>query len=180
MDRLPTRYNLDVRGIDLDFTRCPVCDGCVETSKHLFIDCMVARGLWKMISSWWKLDDYLKMSKRSESRLGELVDENVDMIVMVFDMCGMISEVNLVERVANRQKAVYMGQTLQLLISRVKVDRKDEAIDKFVLYKTKVENQFGKKIKVVRSDKGCEYVAPFAELCAKHEIRHEFTAPYLP
>ncbi|GJV65047.1 retrotransposon protein, putative, ty1-copia subclass [Tanacetum coccineum] len=30
---------------------------------------------------------------------------------------------------------------------------KDEAIDKFVLYKTKVENQLGKKIKVVRSDR---------------------------
>ncbi|GJT84310.1 retrovirus-related pol polyprotein from transposon TNT 1-94 [Tanacetum coccineum] len=57
---------------------------------------------------------------------------------------------------------------------------KDEAIDKFVLYKTEVENKLGKKIKVVRSDRGGEYVAPFAELCAKHGIRHEFTAPYLP
>ncbi|GJW51718.1 probable BOI-related E3 ubiquitin-protein ligase 3 [Tanacetum coccineum] len=56
----------------------------------------------------------------------------------------------------------------------------DEAIDKFVLYKTEVENQLGKKIKVVRSDRGGEYVAPFAELCAKHGIRHEFTAPYSP
>ncbi|GJX80254.1 retrovirus-related pol polyprotein from transposon TNT 1-94 [Tanacetum coccineum] len=57
---------------------------------------------------------------------------------------------------------------------------KDEAIDKFVLYKTEVENQLGKKIKVVRSDRGGEYVAPFAELYAKHGIRHEFTAPYSP
>ncbi|GJX20384.1 retrovirus-related pol polyprotein from transposon TNT 1-94 [Tanacetum coccineum] len=57
---------------------------------------------------------------------------------------------------------------------------KDEAIDKFVLYKTEVENQLGKKIKVVRSDRGGEYVSPFAELCAKHGIRHEFTAPYSP
>ncbi|GKE74034.1 RNA-directed DNA polymerase, eukaryota, reverse transcriptase zinc-binding domain protein [Tanacetum coccineum] len=60
IDRLPTRYNLDARGIDLDSTRCPICDGCVETSEHLFIDCTVARGLWKMISSWWKLGDYPK------------------------------------------------------------------------------------------------------------------------
>ncbi|GJQ91822.1 retrovirus-related pol polyprotein from transposon TNT 1-94 [Tanacetum coccineum] len=57
---------------------------------------------------------------------------------------------------------------------------KDEAIDKFVLYKTEVKNQLGKKIKVVRSDRGGEYVSPFAELCAKHGIRHEFTAPYSP
>ncbi|GJT61741.1 retrovirus-related pol polyprotein from transposon TNT 1-94 [Tanacetum coccineum] len=59
-------------------------------------------------------------------------------------------------------------------------NNKDEAIDKFVLYKTEVENQLGKKIKVVRSDRGGEYVASFAELCAKHGIRHEFTAPYSP
>ncbi|GJX73502.1 retrovirus-related pol polyprotein from transposon TNT 1-94 [Tanacetum coccineum] len=57
---------------------------------------------------------------------------------------------------------------------------KDEAIDKFVLYKTEVENQLGRKIKVVRSDKGGEYVSTFAKLCAKHRIRHEFTAPYSP
>ncbi|GJU43446.1 retrovirus-related pol polyprotein from transposon TNT 1-94 [Tanacetum coccineum] len=57
---------------------------------------------------------------------------------------------------------------------------KDEAIDKFVLYKNEVENQLGKKIKVVRSDRGGEYVSPFAELCAQHGIRHEFTAPYSP
>ncbi|GJX23326.1 retrovirus-related pol polyprotein from transposon TNT 1-94 [Tanacetum coccineum] len=57
---------------------------------------------------------------------------------------------------------------------------KDEAIDKFVLYKTEVENQLGQKIKVVRSDRGGEYVSPFADLCAKHGIRHELTAPYSP
>nr|GEV69300.1 Gag-Pol polyprotein [Tanacetum cinerariifolium] len=57
---------------------------------------------------------------------------------------------------------------------------KDEAIDKFVLYKTEVENQLGKKIKVIRSDKGGEYVSSFSELYAKHGIRHEFTAPYSP
>ena len=53
--------NLDAWGIDLDFTRCPVCDGCVETSQHLFVDCTIARGLWKMISNWWKLGDYPKV-----------------------------------------------------------------------------------------------------------------------
>ncbi|GKA59734.1 retrovirus-related pol polyprotein from transposon TNT 1-94 [Tanacetum coccineum] len=57
---------------------------------------------------------------------------------------------------------------------------KDEAIDKFVLHKTEVEYQLGRKIKVVRSDRGGEYVSPFADLCAKHGIRHEFTSPYSP
>ncbi|GJU09291.1 retrovirus-related pol polyprotein from transposon TNT 1-94 [Tanacetum coccineum] len=57
----------------------------------------------------------------------------------------------------------------------------NEAIDQVCsIQMTEVENQLGKKIKVVRSDRGGEYVAPFAELCAKHGIRHEFTAPYSP
>ncbi|KAJ9556796.1 LOW QUALITY PROTEIN: hypothetical protein OSB04_011410 [Centaurea solstitialis] len=57
---------------------------------------------------------------------------------------------------------------------------KDEAIDKFMVYKTEVENQLNKKIKVVRSDRGGEYVSPFAEICSQNGIRHEFTAPYSP
>ena len=31
-DRLPTRFNLDMRGIDLHSTRCHVCDGAIETT----------------------------------------------------------------------------------------------------------------------------------------------------
>ena len=57
---------------------------------------------------------------------------------------------------------------------------KDEAIDKFVLYKTEVENQLNKKIKRLRSDRGGEYVSPFAEICAQNGIIHECTAPYSP
>ncbi|KAD2805657.1 hypothetical protein E3N88_39034 [Mikania micrantha] len=57
---------------------------------------------------------------------------------------------------------------------------KDEAIDKFVLYKTEVENQLNKKIKVLRSDKGGEYVSPFADICAQNGIIHECTTAYSP
>ena len=43
---------------------------------------------------------------------------------------------------------------------------KDEAIDKFVLYKTEVENRLNKNIKVLKSDKGGEYESSFVDLCA--------------
>ncbi|WJZ96894.1 hypothetical protein VitviT2T_015540 [Vitis vinifera] len=56
----------------------------------------------------------------------------------------------------------------------------DEAIKKFVLYKTEVENQLNKKIKVLRSDRGGEYESPFVDICAQHGIIHETTAPYSP
>ncbi|PWA71425.1 hypothetical protein CTI12_AA280940 [Artemisia annua] len=42
-DRLPTRFNLDIRGIELDSIRCPVCDNAIETAQHLFMECSVSR-----------------------------------------------------------------------------------------------------------------------------------------
>ena len=53
-------------------------------------------------------------------------------------------------------------------------------IEKFVLYKTEVENQLNKKIKVLRSDRGAEYESPFANFCAHNGIIHETTTPYSP
>ena len=57
---------------------------------------------------------------------------------------------------------------------------KDEAIEKFNLYKQEVENQLNKKIKKVRSDCGGEYVEPFGEFCTRNGIIHEVTPPYSP
>ena len=33
--RVPTRVNLDHRGIDLDSVRCPICDEDLETEEHI-------------------------------------------------------------------------------------------------------------------------------------------------
>ena len=55
---------------------------------------------------------------------------------------------------------------------------KDEAIETFIQYKNEVENQFNKKIKVLRSDRGGEYESPFGELCLQHGIVHQTTIPY--
>ena len=57
---------------------------------------------------------------------------------------------------------------------------KDEAIDKFVLYKNEVENQVGRKIKAFRSDRGGEYESPFIEICAQSVIIHQTTVPNSP
>ena len=56
---------------------------------------------------------------------------------------------------------------------------KDEACDKFLLYKLEVENQLGRKIKRVRSDRGGEYVL-YNDFCEKEGIIHEITPPYSP
>ena len=57
---------------------------------------------------------------------------------------------------------------------------KDEALEKFILYKTEVENQLSGKIKLTRSDRGDEYVTPVGDYCIQHGIRHELTPPYSP
>ena len=57
---------------------------------------------------------------------------------------------------------------------------KDEAIDAFRQYKTEVENQLDRKIKMIRSDRGGEYESPFAEICLESGIIHQTTAPYSP
>jgi transposase InsO family protein len=57
---------------------------------------------------------------------------------------------------------------------------KDEALYYFKIYKAEVENQFEKKIKRLRSDRGREYFSnEFSEFCAVHGIIHERTPLYL-
>jgi hypothetical protein len=58
---------------------------------------------------------------------------------------------------------------------------KDEALHYFKTYKAEVENQFERKIKRLRSDRGGEYfLGDFSDFCVEHGIIHERTPPYLP
>ena len=57
---------------------------------------------------------------------------------------------------------------------------KDEPIETYWQYKTEVENQLDRKIKMIRSDRGGEYESPFAEICLENGIIHQTTAPYSP
>jgi hypothetical protein len=61
------------------------------------------------------------------------------------------------------------------------IKMKDEALNRFKIYKTKVENQLERKNKWVRSDRGGEYLSnDFCEYYAEHGIIYETTAPYSP
>ncbi|GJV83806.1 retrovirus-related pol polyprotein from transposon TNT 1-94 [Tanacetum coccineum] len=55
LHRLPTRVNLNHRGIDLDSVRCPLCNDDIETETHVFVNCSLARCIWKVVFSWWQL-----------------------------------------------------------------------------------------------------------------------------
>ncbi|GKE58687.1 RNA-directed DNA polymerase, eukaryota, reverse transcriptase zinc-binding domain protein, partial [Tanacetum coccineum] len=56
LNKLPSRVNLDKKGIDLDSLICPVCNEDVETVNHLFFSCDMAKDLWSLLARWWGLD----------------------------------------------------------------------------------------------------------------------------
>ena len=58
---------------------------------------------------------------------------------------------------------------------------KDEAFDKFKIYKAEIETQLGVKIKILHSDRGGEYFSNEFTLFRKQQgIIHQCTAPYTP
>ena len=53
---------------------------------------------------------------------------------------------------------------------------KSEAFEKFKVFKALTENQIGKILKAVRSDRGGEFSSRnFKEFCDKHGIKREYT-----
>jgi transposase InsO family protein len=58
---------------------------------------------------------------------------------------------------------------------------KDQAVFAFAKFKAEAENSVGYKIKMVRSDRGGEFlVAAFKDVCEQAGIQRQFTTPYSP
>ena len=58
---------------------------------------------------------------------------------------------------------------------------KSEAFEKFKVFKALVENQTGKRLKVVRSYRGGEFSSEeFKDFCYKNGIKREYTIPGTP
>nr|GEV70855.1 hypothetical protein [Tanacetum cinerariifolium] len=54
---LPTRFNISRRGISIDSILFASCDTGVETSRHLFFSCRMAREVMKLIARWWNVPE---------------------------------------------------------------------------------------------------------------------------
>ncbi|GJV45509.1 RNA-directed DNA polymerase, eukaryota [Tanacetum coccineum] len=52
LDRLPHRWNLTARGIDIPLISCPSCNDNVESSSYIFFDCDLAKEVWKLVRNW--------------------------------------------------------------------------------------------------------------------------------
>jgi IS30 family transposase len=63
----------------------------------------------------------------------------------------------------------------------VVLKEKSEAFEKFKVFKALTENQTGKRLKVVRSDRGGDFISwNFKELCDKHGIKRKYAIPRTP
>ncbi|XP_071689274.1 uncharacterized protein [Rutidosis leptorrhynchoides] len=55
-NKIPVRFEIDKRGIDLDSTLCPLCELEVETTEHILCSCPNSALLWKLVLDWWAQD----------------------------------------------------------------------------------------------------------------------------
>ncbi|GJR77142.1 RNA-directed DNA polymerase, eukaryota [Tanacetum coccineum] len=56
LDKLPTRLNLSLRGLDIPSIICPLCSIAVESTSHLLFSCQLARQLMIKVVHWWELE----------------------------------------------------------------------------------------------------------------------------
>ncbi|XP_071729653.1 uncharacterized protein [Rutidosis leptorrhynchoides] len=70
--RLPVHVELDKRGIDLNSTRCPLCDGDLETVDHTLIFCNHALDVWMRIYRWWGMGNFNNFS------ISEIANEDIN------------------------------------------------------------------------------------------------------
>ncbi|GJS24794.1 RNA-directed DNA polymerase, eukaryota [Tanacetum coccineum] len=57
LNKIPTRFNLLIKGIDIPTILCPFCNAAAESTSHIFFSCLLARQIRSKVLRWWKLDD---------------------------------------------------------------------------------------------------------------------------
>nr|GEU95336.1 ARID DNA-binding domain-containing protein [Tanacetum cinerariifolium] len=56
LNKLPSRINFGIKGIDIGSVLCLICLDDVESVNHLFFSCELAKSLWDLLAKWWELD----------------------------------------------------------------------------------------------------------------------------
>ncbi|GKB04127.1 RNA-directed DNA polymerase, eukaryota [Tanacetum coccineum] len=65
LDNLPTRLNISRRGMDIESILFPTCGKAVESTRHIFFTCQIARDILHLITSWWNIP-YMEVSSYEE------------------------------------------------------------------------------------------------------------------
>ncbi|GJV30157.1 RNA-directed DNA polymerase, eukaryota, reverse transcriptase zinc-binding domain protein [Tanacetum coccineum] len=56
LDKLLSRLNLSLRGLEIPSILCPICSVAVESTSHLFFACHLARQMMFKVARWWELE----------------------------------------------------------------------------------------------------------------------------
>ncbi|GKA42376.1 RNA-directed DNA polymerase, eukaryota, reverse transcriptase zinc-binding domain protein [Tanacetum coccineum] len=56
LDRLPTRLNLSLKGLEITSIECPICNIGMESVDHVFLGCELALNIWRLVRVWTDID----------------------------------------------------------------------------------------------------------------------------
>ncbi|GJS74378.1 RNA-directed DNA polymerase, eukaryota [Tanacetum coccineum] len=56
LNKLPTRYNLSRKGIEIASIMCPVCGVSMESLSHVLFTCTLAKEVWNRMYNWCQVD----------------------------------------------------------------------------------------------------------------------------
>jgi len=116
-----------------------------------------------------------KMTKRSSKKEGSRATGVLEIIHS--DICGPMSE----ETFGSQRYFISFIDDFTRFCTIYLIRKKDQAFEKFKEFKNLMENRFEKKIKILRSDNGGEYISKEFEIFLKNSgIQNKFTVSYNP
>ncbi|GJY28720.1 RNA-directed DNA polymerase, eukaryota [Tanacetum coccineum] len=74
IDGLPTRFNISRRGMDIESILCPICEDAVESTRHIFFTCRVAKEILRKISCLWEITNSEVSSYEEEEWLAWILN----------------------------------------------------------------------------------------------------------
>nr|GEX86853.1 zf-BED domain-containing protein [Tanacetum cinerariifolium] len=74
LDKLATRANLSLRGMDIPSIACLLCNSAVESSSYIFFACPLARQVWRNFLIW-VLRDEVDIAKSALGQVNTMIAE---------------------------------------------------------------------------------------------------------
>ncbi|GJT46465.1 RNA-directed DNA polymerase, eukaryota [Tanacetum coccineum] len=56
LDRIPSKINLQKKGVSMEYNFCSICDEDVEDISHIMFKCEMASIMHQKICRWWQID----------------------------------------------------------------------------------------------------------------------------
>ncbi|KAF1332324.1 Integrase catalytic core protein, partial [Globisporangium splendens] len=150
---------------------------------HIGLDAIVKQKLGVGIDiasvSKWELCSGCALGKQTRVNFQSIAPERVNSVLDVVDsdVCGPMQTATFSDK---RYFVTFIDDKSRFCVVFL-LRSKSEVLDKFVQFVKFAETQIGRRVKVLRSDNGGEYVSnKFAAFCRNRGIVQQFTPPYTP